>query len=266
MELTKSASFCVDYPDKPIEVQTDSLGRRVLDNTYPKSIYAFGESQLLGFDSSEDHHLTRLFPEASLIIAAAPNNGPFEALSSLELYEKRIGENLLIGFNLSTDPFRLRAGWQPSKKSPFTPSLLPKVTASPTFMEVVLIWDSLFGNSVGRVSNDSQLELRQLFKEYFDSGRWEPDLLAYVAQLELTLRDLPIVETYFLIYPAYWAGDGESHGKMLARYEEKLVDLLSQKLQHVTLIRASPIDSTGAGLANDQRHWRQSNLKFSLLN
>ena len=71
-------------------MSTNHLGGRVIEgNQIKDEIIAFGESQLLGLDFSDNtksakHDLSKLFPSAPLIIYAAPNNGPLQALRQIE--------------------------------------------------------------------------------------------------------------------------------------------------------------------------------------
>ena len=67
--------------------QTTLAGVITVNDDY-KTTLAFGESQLLGLDSSDKnkpfvHDLLKIFPNRNFIIYAAPNNGPFEVFCQI---------------------------------------------------------------------------------------------------------------------------------------------------------------------------------------
>ena len=80
-----------------------------------KTTLAFGESQLLGLDSSDKnkpfvHDLLKIFPNRNFIIYAAPNNGPFEVLHQISQNHKNFitkNRSLIIGFSADRH-FRIR--------------------------------------------------------------------------------------------------------------------------------------------------------------
>ena len=108
-------------------MSTNHLGGRVIEGKPIKDeIIAFGESQLLGLDFSDNtksakHDLSKLFPAAPLTIYAAPNNGPLQALRQIEKIhniDPLSNKKIVIGFNYGTDIFRIQKHWNPEKFVP----------------------------------------------------------------------------------------------------------------------------------------------------
>lgn len=263
MELPKSSTFCVTNGNEKIQVQTDSLGRRIVqskDTTY--SLYAFGDSQLLGFDSSTPHHLNKVFSGANLIISAAPNNGPYETLSAVKLYKKNMPTELVLGFNLSTDIFRIRSSWSPHLRSPFTVNQLDMVVSSPTLMQALLLWDRFFGDSIELASDTSVKEINALFSDYVSSADWRADVSQYLEELAELLVKMSNPRVHYIIYSPYWAPIHTE--SQISTYRRYLLQELS-RIDGINVWFAEPVSFSEEFLTPDRRHWLQSSLVFNAI-
>lgn len=111
--LVHSKKFCIKDYRSQINFETNSQGARILkDFDKNNFVKVFGDSQVLGLDvhNKADHYLNKIFPNKNFIIYAAPNNGPYEVLNSLDLNTED-NENIVLTFNGSTDFFRLSDDW-----------------------------------------------------------------------------------------------------------------------------------------------------------
>ena len=106
--LIHSKKFCITDNQSKIFFETNSEGARILQD-FPNDNVAkvFGDSQVLGLDVKikADHYLNNIFPNKNFLIYAAPNNGPYEVLNSLELNVQNY-EHIILTFNASTDFYR----------------------------------------------------------------------------------------------------------------------------------------------------------------
>lgn len=263
MELPRSSEFCVTNGSDHLNVKTDSLGRRVIPgNGQSPELDAFGDSQVLGFDTSEAHHLLRLFDVRSLNIAAAPNNGPYEALFALKRYKNRVKGDIVIGFNLSTDIFRIRPYWAPQTRSPFSMTQLQLISQSPTLMQGVLLWDSLTGNAVEPAKVMSKSSLRELMAKYMTTEEWKIDVDKYAKALQETLSLLQSSHVDVIVYEPYWRVAEELELDRVEIYR----NYLNNKLRRISRVRvwtAIPANYSETLLTSDGRHWRQSELIFT---
>ena len=79
-------------------------------------VYSFGDSQMLGIDwtykQNKSHDLERIFQTKKISIFAAPNNGPFQAISQAKhIFEVEPTTNVshvVFSFNFGTDIFRIQ--------------------------------------------------------------------------------------------------------------------------------------------------------------
>ena len=128
--LSYEKEFCYKYSGEYTYMRTNKQGGRLIPSPDEKmdamDAVAFGESELLGLDSSVDgkpfqYDLKTVLPKYNCTIYAVPNNGQFEVLSQIEQLgpTTKLEEKLVvIGSNYRTDIFRIRINWDPKKFVP----------------------------------------------------------------------------------------------------------------------------------------------------
>ena len=160
-------------------MSTNHLGGRVIGgNQIKDEIIAFGESQLLGLDFSDNtksakHDLSKLFPSAPLIIYAAPNNGPLQALRQIEKvhnFDPLSNKKIVIGFNYGTDIFRIQKHWNPEKFVPLDMSQLQRSFNIPGYHDVTLFIARLRGVKFGSTVSNAEI-IRKFYGEIGDQRR-----------------------------------------------------------------------------------------------
>lgn len=160
VQLMENSEFCVKDGKRNISIVTGGAGERIIDvKDDGQVVIAFGESQLLGFDASETHHLLRLFPGKGLKLFAAPNNSPNDSISRLEelLTSSKIeSAGMLIGFNWSTDFFRLLPEWDVKNLGLWSREEASFLVDYPFLGSFLIIKDYIFdrGNIRTRLENE----------------------------------------------------------------------------------------------------------------
>ena len=189
---------------KKIYFSTNSFGARILQNNQSKSrIKVFGDSQVLGLDVSKksDHYLGNIYHDTSLFIYAAPNNGPYEVLNSLELNVLR-NEKIVIAFNASTDFFRLEDDWS------FYDHVSLSIDQANLFSKIPFLYDFynliiFYSKKEKELLNNKQMQ--NLFMQY-PNQFFENQFNKYFQSLNDLVLDKNIYLDYFITHP-YWIYD-----------------------------------------------------------
>ena len=261
--------FCFRYSGEYTHMKTNNLGGRLIKDADAKmDAIAFGESQLLGLDASDDrkpfkHDLTTILPNYNFTIYAAPNNGPFEALSQMPQIgskEKFRNNLVVIGFNYSTDIFRIRDIWDPKKFVPVGIKNLERIFFIPGFHDLILFYARLKGIRFGStVSNSSQV--RRYYFEMTDREReinTERWLNKVSESLLMEARDRILV-----LFPPYWSIDAlaEQKRKIERDYDNFACAVLERGIFDQIIYSELPenIDV----LASDNRHFLTGALVFN---
>ena len=168
MSLPRSTSHCVSSASwKTVNYDTDSWGGRIISNgskSTPDSVI-FGESQALGMDTNELPRLYKQLEVESVILYAAPNNGPYESYRRISLgnYHKNLHYMMVI--NLGFDLFRLGNDWDPTRNNSTSLEQVEKWIESPRWVTFNNLWRSLKGEAVGLSGDDRAFKLN-LFQQH----------------------------------------------------------------------------------------------------
>ena len=191
-------------------MSTNPLGGRIINgNLNNEQVIAFGESQLLGLDFSDreknvKHDLSVLFPSAPLVIYAAPNNGPLQALRQMEKVnsvEPLANKEIVIGFNYGTDIFRIQKQWKPEKFVPLDMTQLERSFSIPGYHDVTLFIARLRGVKFGSTVSNADM-IRKFYGEIGDQRR-NQDIDDWLSQLKNSQLQFASTKN-FILYPPYW--------------------------------------------------------------
>jgi len=265
--LIADETFCISYGHGQIDVLTDTLGRRIIG---PKSstsaqTYAFGDSQLLGYDD-DSHHLLTLAPQSTLVLHAAPNNGPYEYLSWYRVSQLDSASHIIFGFNLSTDIFRILPGWKP-KDHILLDSASLRLYYDYPLLHYLKGMATVFSDKpkVSLKAVEAGSAMAERFVKLTENQlREAADQLGDVFQYSLEQRPSPDRKA-FLIYQPFWASKLNFKDTLkLSEFARYLGCVINRKTG-ATVLFAAPESQSESSLSLDRRHWRQSSLAISHL-
>ena len=263
--LIADETFCISYGLGQINVQTDKLGRRIVGSrsSAGTQTYAFGDSQLLGYDD-DTHHLLNLDPQSMLVLHAAPNNGPYEYLNWYRVSQLDSASHVIFGFNLSTDIFRILPGWQP-KDHILLDSASLRLYYDYPLLHYLKGMATVFSDKpkVSLKAVEAGPAMAERFVKTTEHQlREAADQLADVFQYSLEQRPGPVRKT-FLIYQPFWASKLDLKETLrLGEFARYLGCVINQKTG-ATVLFAAPEPQSESSLSLDGRHWRQSSLAIS---
>lgn len=249
-------------------MSTNHLGGRVIEgNQIKDEIIAFGESQLLGLDFSDNtkskkHDLSKLYPFATLIIYAAPNNGPLQALRQIEKVhniDPLSNKKIVIGFNYGTDIFRIQKHWNPEKFVPLDMSQLQRSFTIPGYHDVTLFIARLRGVKFGSTVSNAAM-IRKFYGEIGDQHR-NQDIDNWLSQLKNSELQFASNKS-FILYPPYWIiGANERSKKKIQRDYFKLAcKVFKAGIFDRTIVSELPNENTK--FASDNRHFLAGTLTY----
>tara|TARA_X000000950_G_scaffold158389_1_gene194203 strand:- start:541 stop:1485 length:945 start_codon:yes stop_codon:yes gene_type:complete len=268
VQLPEDKEFCFHYSGKTTQMSTNHLGGRVIKgNQLNDGIIAFGESQLLGLDISDytksaKHELSELFSSVPLIIYAAPNNGPLQALRQM----KRVhdidpisNKAIVIGFNYGTDIFRIQKHWDPKKFVPLDMTQLERSFKIPGYHDITLFIARLRGVKFGSTVSNSEM-IRKFYSKLTDQRR-NQDIDNWLSQLKNSELRLASSKN-FILYPPYW---NVGANEMFQKKVEKDYFALACKVFKTDLfdrLLVSEMPSKNTKFASDNRHFLSSALTY----
>ena len=260
--LVFSSEFCVGNKKK-IYFSTNSFGARILQDNQSKSlIKVFGDSQVLGLDVSKksDHYLGNIYHDTSLFIYAAPNNGPYEVLNSLELNVLR-NEKIVIAFNASTDFFRLEDDWS------FYDHVSLSIDQANLFSKIPFLYDFynliiFYSKKEKELLNNKQMQ--NLFMQY-PNQFFENQFNKYFQSLNDLVLDKNIYLDYFITHP-YWIYDVRENELNLNqtvynKYKD-LINKIHNKYPNIKFSKVYNNKMNGVELTSDKRHLKSNNFLF----
>ncbi len=247
-------------------MSTNPLGGRIIKgNLTNERVIAFGESQLLGLDFSDraknvKHDLSALFPSAPLVIYAAPNNGPLQALKQIEKVnsiEPFTNKKIVIGFNYGTDIFRIQKQWKPEKFVPLDMTQLERSFSIPGYHDVTLFIARLRGVKFGSTISNSDA-IRKLYNEVADQSR-NQDIDDWLLQLIASKIQFASSKS-FILYPPYWivGANEKSKTKIKKDYFELACKVFKSGVFDRVVISELPDKDTK--FASDNRHFLTGTL------
>ena len=249
-------------------MSTNQLGGRMVGRDFlPNEIIAFGESQLLGLDLSDrrttsQHDLSSLFPSSAIIIYAAPNNGPLQALEQIKKvhnFKSLADKNVVVGFNFGTDIFRIQDHWNPENFVPLNMTQLDRSFRIPGYYDIILFVARLRGVKFGSTESNSKL-IRKLYFQMGDQPRRE-NINNWL--LKLGNSKIKLSKTkYFVLYPPYWyVGAGKKEKKDI---ENGYLDLAckAHKSRIFDEILVAKMPKETVKFALDNRHFLSGEMNF----
>lgn len=249
-------------------MSTNHLGGRVIKgNQLKDEIIAFGESQLLGLDISDStmsvkHELFGLFPSVPLTVYAAPNNGPLQALRQMERVhhiDPLSNKAIVIGFNYSTDIFRIQKHWNPAKFVPLDMAQLERSFKIPGYHDVTLFIARLRGVKFGSTVSNSEM-IRKFYDKLTDHRR-NQNIDNWLSQLKISELQLASSK-HFILYPPYWyVGANEIFQEKVQKDYFALACKVF-KTDIFDRILVSELPSKNTKFASDNRHFLSGALTY----
>ena len=264
--LPFSSNYCLKDNYTNINFITDNFGARLLTNNENKnSIKVFGDSQVLGLDVGQKsyHYLDRIHPKKNLIIFAAPNNGPYEVLNSLEL--NTLGnEKIIITFNSSTDIFRIRDSWS------LYDYVSLDINKAKYFVSFPIIYDFFQWYKFATKEKNSELSnnnrMQSLFINY-ENKEILKNFETYFSNLKTLIDSKNLKYEYYLTHP-YWlydiADDELVINHSIYKKYEDLTKLINLSFPNIYFSNINKKNIDISELSLDQKHLRSNNFMFDL--
>tara|TARA_X000000950_G_C13838518_1_gene629182 strand:+ start:583 stop:1509 length:927 start_codon:yes stop_codon:yes gene_type:complete len=272
VSLPLNKEFCFLYSGDYTYMKTNEFGARIIEkNDGAENIIAFGESQLLGLDYSDSegpHDLHLIFPDNNLEIYAAPNNGPFEASNQIRHLEQKslrgngwlTGKNIVIGFNYSTDIFRINDGWDPRRFVPLEKKDLEKIFLIPGYHDLLLLKARIAGKKFGSTVSDASKTIDYYFK-ISDEQRQE-NIERWLVDLRNNAAIKGAVKT-LVIFPPYWYSAASKIRKNQIRKHVVSFGCAAVKSGVFKDIWIGSLPSEKTKMAEDNRHYLSGGLSYN---
>lgn len=270
VSLPKNRDFCFKYSGNYTRMKTNQNGgRKLVFGGSKETAVAIGESQLLGMDVSDygkGHDLNRIFPGYNFDVYAAPNNGPYEALAQVGRLSNELSiaeRDVVVGFNYSTDIFRIRRHWRPQNFVALNASDLEWIFYIPMYHEVLLLNARLSGVKFGSAVSNASATLNYYFsmndiERTINIGSW----LTRLADSDLQLAR----HRSLVIFPPYWfySGSDKQRAKILKDYKSFACQAFDSKFFEAVLL--GKLSDISPPLAEDNRHFLQGYIDYDILN
>ena len=267
--LPYEKEFCFKYSGGYTYMRTNQFGGRLIQSPNRKmDAVAYGESQLLGLDSSDDnkpfqHDLKTMLPEYNFTIYAAPNNGPFEVLSQIEQLrpKAKLEQKLVvIGFNYSTDIFRIRSSWDPKKFVPVGEKNLERIFFIPGLHDLILFYARLKGVKFGSTISNSP-QVRQYYLAMTDRER-EINTELWLSKLSES-HVMEASSRILVLFPPYWSIDAVAAQKSKIKQDYHSFACTVFERGIFNKIIYSELPENQNVLADDNRHFLTGALVFN---
>lgn len=262
--LPLGKKFCVYSNNSDLNFITDINGARVFkDMAKLDKLKVFGDSQVLGLDIDleKNHYLKKLFPNHNLNLFAAPNNGPYEVLKSIEINTVD-NEFIIITFNSSTDIYRINEFWNFKNHVNLSISRASFLTNFPVLFDFIALVKFYSSSNKPKLMNNYQMqdaflnyeneEILKNFGLFFESLR--PVIKAKNLDFE------------FLFTHPYWIYDrrGQKLTMNMRVFEKysKLVQNLMVEYPFIKFSKVVPRDIELNSLTFDKRHLRSNQFVF----
>ena len=271
VHLPQSASFCVKQGKTIKKYQTDNYGGRLLINgqVLSNKIQVFGDSQVLGLEieNIEKHYLNTLYKKKSLIIYAAPNNGPYQVINFLNSNKKILQKNIIVTFNFSTDIYRVLDYYNPEDFVALKDYELDEILENP-FKYRLIIFKNLLFNKNFTLSRYNNKKMQNLFLNS-DPDEFYNKLTKYFDELNNTANKLDIKIDFIVTHP-YWVYSIDTKNDKLSlnkKLNEKVKKLICNSFQTTkkiskVLISQVPENLKLNDLTSDRRHLKSSKIKL----
>ena len=260
--LAYSRNFCVSDTDNSVNFTTNSAGARILINN-PQNEYlkVFGDSQVLGFDVSKlsDHYLYKFYPNQNFIIFAAPNNGPYEVINSLDL-NLEYNERVVVNFNASTDLFRMDDSWIFYDHVPLSVNQVNYFSYVPIFYDFFKLLIYYFDSDDYELFNNNAMQ--ELFLKY-DNSYFLDKFDEYFHVLDSSISSKGSTFDYFISHP-YWVYDFNDNllivnEEVYSKYDD-LMNSIFAKYPTINISKVSKMKLKKSELTLDKRHLRSINI------
>ena len=267
-KLIEDSEDCYFYFKSAVHFKTGSDGERIIGpENAPKMILGLGESQLMGIDWTDDdgsrpHDLNILFPNAKLLLYAAPNNGPIQNLSRLKdipAEKLRKADEIVVSFNFSTDIFRIINNWDHKNSSPISYSYFKAPFFKYILFDALLLSARLSDKKFGSSVPNKGLILEEY--RHIDQNYLLNSYLEIMKKLIQSIRDKNKNIT-LIIYPPYWGIDDE--GKLFPDIaSDYLRFICSARNSLGSMSRVIYANNNHVSTSEDGRHFPQGSLTYA---
>jgi len=271
VHLPNDEMFCVSSPDGDTSYRTGSRGGRIITGKNSEApVYAFGESQLLEIfpdTRGQGHALRSLYPNKTLIIHGAPNNGPFETVEFLKyILRTTTPKQTVIGFNFGTDVFRIIPGWKTKNFVSLASNELTTVMSFPFWYELKFFIGVLKGKFF--TAQKPNLErTRNYYVLQKDSIR--RNFNAFIQKLNKAAKSAN-TKIDFIFFPPYWMysqkqGNSYFEEEIGAKFNRFVCDshiLEPLNVSKIYIAKFPKFLPTDKLFTHDRRHFRTEKLIF----
>lgn len=261
--LIYSKDFCIQDDLDKVYFKTNLMGARILDDNQSNNfIKVFGDSQVLGLDvkKKSDHYLNLIYPNKNFMIFAAPNNGPYEVLNSLDLNVED-SEDIILTFNASTDFFRLSDSWSLYDHVPLSIQKADYFSLYPLLYDFYKSFIFYINKKETKIFNN--LKMQSLFLE-IDNQILIENFNTYFDLLSKFSKKKNLRYEYFITHP-YWLYDTNEDNliineKVYSKYRSLIAEL-SMNYQNIRFSKPFIILKLKE-LTYDKRHLRSKGFIF----
>ena len=273
VHLPQSASFCVKQGKTKYTYTTDNYGGRLLYNDKANNeIQVFGDSQVLGLDVKkiEEHYLNTLYKKNSLIIYAAPNNGPYEVINFLNQNKKILQKKIIVTFSFSTDLYRILDYWRPENFVALKDYELDEILENPFKYRLIVLKNLLLNKNFTLIRYDN----KRMQKIFFSSNKkiLKDNLIKYFKILNKIANNLNL-EIDFIITHPYWIYSVDKKNKKLLLNNElntEVMGLICKSFNYSDKVKRIFVSETYNSLnlydlTYDKRHLRSNKINLTEL-
>tara|TARA_A100001011_G_C14309197_1_gene844717 strand:- start:121 stop:1050 length:930 start_codon:yes stop_codon:yes gene_type:complete len=262
--LPHNSNYCLNDKDNKVYFITNDFGARLLSRDESKSsIKVFGDSQVLGLDvNTIDHHyLDTIYSNKNLIIFAAPNNGPYEVLNSVEL-NTQAHDKIIITFNSSTDIFRIRDSYNFYDYVSLDINKAYYLVNFPILYDFIQWYSFLNKDKKNKLSNNKWMQ--DLFLNYKNQEILE-NFENYFLNFSSLIKINKLNYEYYITHP-YWLYNIVDNELVIDNETYKKYDDLTRLINlKFPFIKFSKIENKNihiSDLTYDKRHLRSKNYEF----
>jgi len=269
--LIDNEKVCYYYFNKLVSLKTGPLGERLIPSEKKDYVVAIGESQLLGIDWSDEgervsHDLNLFYPKMDASIFAAPNNGPRQNLARLDQIPADILSNaqaVVVGFNFSTDIFRVNYAWDHKLSSPIPLYLYEIPLFRGVLFDLFLIYARVLGKKFGSGVPDPKAVLDE-----YEKIEKANNLDIYFLEMNQLVQKISNYNSNIdlIFFPPYWGID-DNH-RVIQSVELDYFEIICRSKNQLNSIRDVYFADIGfkpSDLSADNRHFRQGRLKWNRL-
>ena len=218
----------------------------------------------------EEHYLNTLYKKNSLIIYAAPNNGPYEVINFLNQNKKILQKKIIVTFSFSTDLYRILDYWRPENFVALKDYELDEILENPFKYRLIVLKNLLLNKNFTLIRYDN----KRMQKIFFSSNKkiLKDNLIKYFKILNKIANNLNL-EIDFIITHPYWIYSVDKKNKKLLLNNElntEVMGLICKSFNYSDKVKRIFVSETYNSLnlydlTYDKRHLRSNKINLTEL-